>query len=267
MGCCPGGRPRTLTFHLTGATGGGSAAVEVRTGPRMERPFLISSISWVPAAATTAGQFVDLLVSSDDDTTDTATPTGQSIFQGPQNVSALPAGDADVGLPVGDQPFDIPHAFQVNETGRTIKVVARFQAPAAAPPSGSIVLVVKEFDASPMPIDPRPPIVDPPPSLPPPPPGGGGPISPAPPAPLPPSLPPPSPRVPTSYPDLVGMSLRNCVPYDHPSYAVTGAGPTVCRQPPPPGIRPPAPVLTGLPSGFGTSVALLAQRYTARVGL
>lgn len=231
----------------------------------MERPFEITSFAWVPSGATVPGQFIDLLVSSDDDTTDTATPTGQSIFQGPQNVQSLPAGDADVGLPVGDDPFSLPHAFQVNETGRTIKVVARFQAPAAAPPSGHVVLVVKEYEALPPPIAPRPPVVPAPPQAPPPPPGGGGPVQPAPPAPLPPALPPPTPRVPASYPDLVGMSLRNCVPYDHPSYAVTGAGPTVCRQPPPPGVWPSVPQLTALPAGLGTSAALLGQRYTARV--
>lgn len=136
MGCACIARPRTLTFHLTGATSGGEALVESRTGPRMERPFLIKSLSWIPGAGVTNGQFIDLLISSDDDTTDVLVPTGSSVFQGPPNVATLPVGDADVGLPVSDFPFDIPCAFRVDQTGKTIKIVSRFQAPAAAPPSG-----------------------------------------------------------------------------------------------------------------------------------
>lgn len=265
MGCGCYGRPRTLTFHLTGATSGGSAAVEVRTGPRMERPFLVKSLSWVPASASGAGQFVDVLVSSDDDTTDTATPTGSSIFQGPQNLSGLPAGDADVGLPVSDQPFEIPHAYRVDQTGRTIKVVARFQAPAAAPPSGSVVMVIEEFDVAPPPIVVRPPVVPPPSPVPPggPGPGPGGEAPPPPPPPS--SFPPPSPRVPASYPDLVAMSLSNCIPRNLVGVR-TGPGPggAVC-----PDFAllaaAGAPVVSSLPASLASSGAQLAQRFTARV--
>lgn len=259
------GRPRTLTFHLTGATVPGAAAAEVRTGPRMERPFLIRSLSWVPSAATGPGQFVDLLVSSDDDTSDTATPTGSSIFQGPQNVSGLPAGDADIGLPVADVPFEVPTAFRVEATGKTLKVVARFQAPSTAPPAGHVVLVVDEFDIPAPPISVRPPVVPAPPPVAPP--VGGGDVPPVQvPAPTaPPSVPTPNPRVPASWPNLVAMGLSNCIPRELGVIPRTGAGPGGAVCPPRPGGASSGAVVSSLPAGLQGASAELAQRYVARV--
>lgn len=259
------GRPRTLTFHLTGSTSSGSALVEVRTGPRMERPFLIRSLSWVPSGATSPGQFVDVLVSSDDDTTDTATPTGSSVFQGPQGLSGLPAGDADAGLPVADVPFEVPTAYRVEQTGKTVKVVTRYQSPALSPPAGHVVLVVDEYDVPAPPITPRPPVVVPPVTVNPPV-GGGDVPAPQVPAPsAPPSVPVPNPRVPASWPNLVGMSLSNCIPRELGVIPRTGAGPGGAVCPPRPGgAGVPAPV-SSLPASLAGVGGELAQRYTARV--
>lgn len=259
------GRPRTLTFHVTGVTAGGSSAGEVRVGPRMERPFLIRSVTWVPVGSSTPGQFFDLLVSADDDGSDVAAPTGQSVFQGAQGLSGAPAGDGDAGLPAGNGSFEVPSAYRVEQTGRTLKVVTRYQAPALAAPAGHVVVVVDEYDAAPPPIVPRPPVVEPPPVVPPPDGGGGGGGPEAPVVPVPPSLPPPTPRVPASYPNLVAMSLSNCIPRGLGVLPRTGAGPGGVVCPPPSGYPPPAPTAPALPLGLAGISAMLAQRYTGRV--
>lgn len=263
MSCGCYGRPRTLTFHLSGTTVLGSATGEVRTGPRMERSFVIRSIAWVPSAATSAGQFIDVLVSADDDTVDTPTPTGGTIFAGPQNLSALPAGDADVGLPVGDQPFAVPHAFRVDQTGRTLKVVSRFQAPAAAPPAGSVVVTVEEFEAAPAPIEPRPPVVPAPAPGPPVPPAPESPAGPGPAPEAPPRYVYPLERVLETWRQAVRTEARNCLPAGYPVRAVTGAGPAPCVQRAVSGGSPVLARATALPEGLRSQTAALSQRYIA----
>lgn len=263
--CGCSGRPRVLTFHLTGATAGGSSTSEVRTGPRMERPFRIKSLSWVPQSATAPGQFVDVLVSSDDDVSDTSAPTGSSIFQGAQGLADLPDGDGDAGLPVADQPFEIPVPFQVDTTGRTLKVVLRYRAPAAGLPAGHVVLVVEEFEAAVPPIVPRPPVV-PPVAVPP---VESAPPEASPPSTVPPTLPPsfplPVPRVPASYPNLVAMSLSNCIPRNVLQPARTGAGPVGAVCPDPAVYAARGVVVSSLPATFNGQAQALAQRFTARV--
>lgn len=191
----------------------------------MERPFIIRSIEIVPVAGVAVGQFVDVLVSTDDDDTDTVTPTGSSIFEGSQNLSLAPTGDGDVGLPVSALPYDVPMAKRVHETGRTLKVVVRAIAPAVSVPAVHVVVVVAEFEQMANPIAPRPPI-GPGPDHPEAPPYAPLPDPAAPQLPVVPVLPAPSPTVP--------------VPHDQPWLAWTF--PTNC-----------AATRTGRPSGRGVA--------------
>lgn len=211
--CCNGGaRPRTLTFHFAGDSGGSELTSEIRVSPVLPRAFGIKSIEVIPIGGVQTGQFVDVLVSPDSDLTDTLSPTGLSVFEPPQGTGGLAVVDQDNGLPVADSPYDVPMAFRCEELQRTLKVVSRYRAPASGLPSLHVVIVVEEFDLAPTPIVPRPPVVPPRapapgpednpnnPTLPP----GGDPNNPTPPyvpAPLPPDLP-----VPTVPPDL-----SNCV--------------------------------------------------------
>lgn len=266
MGCGCSGRPRVLNFHLTGASVSGSATSEVRVGPRMERPFLIKSIEILSAGVSTPGQFVDVLVSEDDDATDTATPTGQSIFAGAQGLAGLPAGDGSAALPIVDHPYEVPTAFWVGRTGVTLKVLSSFVAPAGALAPVHVLVVVEEFEHAGTPVAPRPPIGPGPEAMPP----GGDPSGPSPAplpeAPRPPSLPLPDPRVPASPPNLVSMSLMNCIPRGMVT-ARTGAGPGGAVCPAPSQVSAAQRVLIPqLPPQWQGQEAILASRWTSRVG-
>jgi len=185
------GFPRTLTFHLTGAVSGGSTVREVRVSPRLDRQALIRSIELVPVAGTAVGQFIDVLISQDDQTSDASAPLGYSIFEGPQGIAGLPVEDQDVGLPVVDHAYDVPLSYWISDLGQTLKVVGRFAAPATAPPACHVVIVLEEFDGTSSPIEPRPPF----PPAPAPAPPDGEPLAPAP-APTPPYSPPLTPTTP-----------------------------------------------------------------------
>jgi len=200
MGSCDGAaRPRTLTFHLTGNTFAGAALVETRVGPRMPRPFVIRSIEVIPVAGVTLGQFIDVLVASDDDATDTATPTGASVFDGVAALGSLPAGDGDRGLPVATAPYDVPFAYRVESGDQVLKVVSRASAPGVSLPAVHVVLSVEEFEVLATPIRPRPPI-------------GPGPDHPA--APRPSPLPDPEVPVVSAVPPLAPPDPSVPVPHD-----------------------------------------------------
>jgi hypothetical protein len=168
-GCPPGdggpmghGFPRTINFHMTGSISGGSATSEVRVSPRLDRVAMIRSIEILPVGGSAVGQYIDVLVSTDDETVDVDFPRGASIFQGALNLDGLPVQDQDVGLPMPSVPFDVPLAYLLRDRGVNLKVVGRFQAPAIAPPACHVVIVLEEFEVESVPILPRPPIGPPP---------------------------------------------------------------------------------------------------------
>jgi hypothetical protein len=163
-GCPPGGgepmgmgQPRVLSFHLTGNVAGGAAGTEVRTSPRIERPFYVRSIEVVPVSGVTVGQFIDVLISGDDEVSDLVAPQGYSLFEAPQNATGLALEDQDRGLGVTVERYRIEPVAWVPENSRTVKVVTRFVAPAVALPAVHVVIVVEEFDAMAPVVEVRPP--------------------------------------------------------------------------------------------------------------
>lgn len=161
------GTPQTIAFHFTADSGGPEATAEIRVSRRIPREFCITEIQILPVAAINVGQFVDILISSDDDTTDTATPTGTSIFDTLQGLSTVPAQDRDRGIPMTADPYDLQTPILCGQQNQVIKVQSRFIAPAGALPLFHVVIVLRQYDNFAQPLDPRPPVAAPPLPMPP----------------------------------------------------------------------------------------------------
>jgi len=150
------GHPRVLNFHLAGQITGGAASTELRVSRLISRPFVIRSIRVLPAGSVTVGQFVDVLVSSDESVADVAAPTGVSVFDLVNGVAGLPVEDQDRGLPVVGEGYDIPLVYVVREQNRALKVQTRFAAPALGLPPLHVSISIEELDAAEESPEPRP---------------------------------------------------------------------------------------------------------------
>jgi hypothetical protein len=149
-----------VSFHFTDAIAGGSATSELRVYGPVPAPYRIKSVVVSPLAAVSAGQFIDVLTSADGNTTDTATPTGQSLFD-PVLPGGIPSPDASRGLavPVTAVAFNVLAAIPVEN--QFIKVLLSFAAPAVALPDVSVTLVLEQFSGAAPTIDERPPAPEP----------------------------------------------------------------------------------------------------------
>ena len=167
----PGGPPPScrvpgtiaaVNFHFTQATAGGSASSELRVYGPIASPFIIREI-WVNAeAGVTAGQLLDVLVSSDGDVTDTATPGGSSIFDLVENSSVVVGRDTQRGLSIPSQLIKLDIAARVDVSNQFLKVRNFFVFPAVALAVVHITLVIEELDMVgmvPPPLVPRPPLI------------------------------------------------------------------------------------------------------------
>jgi len=161
------GTPQAVSFHFTADSGGAETTAELRVSRRIPREFCITEIQILPVAGVEIGQFIDILISSDDDTTDTLTPSGTSIFDTIQGLGGLPAQDRDRGLPVTARNYDIVQPILCREQNMVLKVQVRRAAPAAALPLIHVVIVLRQYDNFLQPMDPRPPAPPPPLPMPP----------------------------------------------------------------------------------------------------
>ena len=152
---------RAVNFHFTGSIGGGAAASEIRAYGPIPRAFNVVSVEVIPISGITDGQFIDVLISQDQDTTDTATPTGTSIFPLILGLAALPTPDDDRGLPVAANSYDVPVAHFERNEDRNLKVRSYFRAPAVALPNVHVLVVYEELEEVQLLIEPRPPLGDP----------------------------------------------------------------------------------------------------------
>jgi len=218
---------RTLNFHLTGTLTGGSDNREVRVSRRMSRPFLVTGIVVRPVGGVEVGQYVDVLVSSDDSTSDASAPQGYSLFETLNLSGPMPTQDQDVGLPVTERGLEVGRAARVYESDVVLKVVSRFVAPATALALLHVTVSVLELDGAidnvvprpyPLPV-PAPPPVDLPAPEPLPNPG---------PMPPPINLPPgEKPSPPPIQPWPIVTTLSNCVPLPpgtKPPLSTSGGG-------------------------------------------
>lgn len=135
----------TVNFHFTGQISGGPAASELRAYGPVGNAFRIRQLVVYGAAGITAGQFLDVVLSTDANPADVAVPSGSSIMPLILNVGALPAPDADRGLPWVSGILRVPGVWLENRLGITIKVRSYFLAPAVALAVGHVVMVVDQL--------------------------------------------------------------------------------------------------------------------------
>jgi hypothetical protein len=146
---------RPVSFHFTDAIAGGSSTSEVRVYGPVAAPYRIKTVVITPIAGVTAGQFVDVLTSADGDVADSATPTGQSVFD-QVLAGSIPSPDATRGLAVPSTAVAFNVLAAVPAEQQYIKVLLRFASPAVALPDVSVTLVLEQFAGSPVLVEPRP---------------------------------------------------------------------------------------------------------------
>ncbi len=134
---------RVWSVHVTQDTVGGAVASEIRVFGPLSRRCRLHSLAVIPLAGVTAGQFFDVLVSGDGDTTDTANPTGSSIFSRVRGTLPLPDNDVGVSVPVST--LRLTDVADVLSAGQYIKVFVYFRAPAVALPDVSFVFELDEL--------------------------------------------------------------------------------------------------------------------------
>lgn len=130
-------------FHFFGATAGGTGNNEIRVSELLPYYHFETKGVWItPYSGVTAGQFIQLLWSPDNDIAPTATPTGTPIGQGLGRLGDNPTGDNNRAIPVPSTPMFI-------DTFRTgamfegyLKVRLFFAAPAIALPVISVGISV-----------------------------------------------------------------------------------------------------------------------------
>lgn len=243
-GCGPSYRsqrsPTTLNFHLSGDSAGASPTTEVRISQRIARPYTITQITVLPISGVTSGQYLDILVSTDDDGDDTDAPTGSSIFDPQGALTLIPAEDRPRGLPVIALPYTAFKPVKVYDQNTTLKILSAFVAPAIDLPTLHVLITIEEYDELGMPpVDIRPA------PEPPPPPGHAAPEALPGPRPqqilpsTPPTAQPPPPSPGGTFP---WWELNNCIPLDLLAQS-SGQGPsgTYC-----PGAAAPGYTTTGM---------------------
>lgn len=141
------GTLEAINFHLTGDIAAGAAASELRVYGPVGVPFIIKQL-WINTDSGAApGQFLDVLISQDGDTTDTATPSGTSIFPLLDGVGNIPDPDKErgVAIPVTDLNLNLSH--RIDHGDRWIKVRQYFIAPAAALANLHVTIIIERMDA------------------------------------------------------------------------------------------------------------------------
>lgn len=153
-------RRTPVNFHFTGDIAGGSAVSELRVFGPVPNPFDIRTIEVNPISNVEPGQFLDVIISNDDNTTDTVTPNGISIFPQLAGFGNLPAADQQRGAKILATHFDIPISFRVTNANMSIKIRSFFVAPAIQLANLSVTLIIEELTgisqdtSSPFPEDP-----------------------------------------------------------------------------------------------------------------
>lgn len=138
-------RRTPVNFHFTGDIAGGIAASELRVFGPVPNPFDIRTIEVNPVSNVQPGQFLDILISNDDNSTDVALPTGISIFPQLAGFPNLPAGDQQRGAKILAAHFDIPISFRVTNGNMSIKIRSFFVAPAIQLANLSVTLIIEEL--------------------------------------------------------------------------------------------------------------------------
>lgn len=165
------GTLQSVNFHLTENIAGGAAASEIRVFGPVAQPFILRQL-WINGdSGVTAGQFLDVLISGDGSTTDTDTPSGESIFPLLDGLASLPTPDGQRGLAIPPITLDLRLAQRVDLPGRWIKVRSFFVAPALTLPNIHVTIAIEILDGPGMAIPlliPRPPLLAPPGETPPP---------------------------------------------------------------------------------------------------
>ena len=138
-------RRTPVNFHFTGDIAGGVAASELRVFGPIPNPFDIRTIEVNPVSNVQPGQFIDILISNDDNATDVAIPTGISIFPQLAGFANLPAADQQRGAKILAAHFDIPISFRVTNGQMSIKIRSFFVAPAIQLANLSVTLIIEEL--------------------------------------------------------------------------------------------------------------------------
>ena len=140
-------RTHVVPLHLTQDTVGGAADSELRSYGPIAGPFRIRQLLISPRAAGTVGQFVDVLVASGRDDTDSATPLGTSILRAAVGPGGVVAPDSRNGLAVPGTDVVLEDVWVEAQSGMFVQVRSYFVAPAVAAVDVSVVLVIEEVAA------------------------------------------------------------------------------------------------------------------------
>lgn len=144
---------RVVAVHVTADTAAGSSTSELRAFGPFGGGFRIRSLAVFPLAGVQVGQYFDVLVSADGDTTDVALATGTSIFRPVLGVPPVPDGTNAGAVPL--EALRLTDLFEVLQGGQFIKVVVSFVAPAVALPDVSFVFEIDELSGAASPVTAR----------------------------------------------------------------------------------------------------------------
>lgn len=132
-----------LGFNFLGSTVGGGGNNEIRVSPYLDfAHFETKAIRIVPYSGVSAGQFLQILKSPDDDIANSATPTGSITGVSLGRTGSYPAPDNEraIAIPVTEALID---TFRIGWTGGAyIKLRLYFVAPAIALPVISVLISV-----------------------------------------------------------------------------------------------------------------------------
>lgn len=134
---------QVLVFNFQGATPGGGGNNEIRVSQYLEVLHLeTKAIRIVPYSGVTAGQFLQVLKSNDDDIVNTAFPSGSNVGVTMGRVGSYPAPDNERGIAIPTQEALID-TFRVGWSGGSyIKLRLYFVAPAIALPVISVLIPI-----------------------------------------------------------------------------------------------------------------------------
>lgn len=138
-------RRHTIAIGLTALTPGGPAGNEIRaigpiTGPWAIRRLIIAGTSGV-----VPGQFIDVLISDDDHTSDTDAPTGRSILDRTLDAAALTTPDTNPGLPLILGPYDLTDPYADENGNCYIKIHQYVITPATTLAQGHVLIIWDEL--------------------------------------------------------------------------------------------------------------------------
>jgi len=152
-------------------------------------PWALRRLIIAGTADISPGQFIDVLIDTDNDPTDSATPGGTSIFEQIASTTGLPAPDEQRALPLILGPYDILDPYASELPGEYIRIHQYYTAPAAQLAQAHVLIFYDDLG----PIVTAPPQPQPPPTYPAPTPT---PTPTPPPTPTPTPPPPPTPTPP-----------------------------------------------------------------------